>query len=362
MGVQMKIDAVILAGGKGLRMGGEDKGMLRLAERPLVLWAIDALQRQTLPLDHILLSANRNLAEYARFGQPVLHDIYENYPGPLAGIHTALLASPAEYLLVVPCDVPFLPPDFAERLYRGLTEANAAAAVAQSENGRVHPTLCLLRRGVLLSLIERMGGCNDHQRGLGDWLSALSPAYVEFPDTAFANLNTPEDLDQAERALGDREPRLTHFDSAGQAHMVDVGGKDETQRLARAEGWLSAAPQTLALIRAGGHKKGDVLGVARVAAIMGAKKTAELIPLCHPLPLTRLEVAFDVTDDGVRCEVTAETRGRTGVEMEALTAVGVALLTVYDMCKAVDRDMTLHGVRLLEKQGGRSGHWQARQR
>ncbi|TJZ79077.1 cyclic pyranopterin monophosphate synthase MoaC [Chitiniphilus eburneus] len=355
----MKIDAVILAGGRGLRMGGEDKGMIRLADRPLVLWAIEALQRQTLPLDHILLSANRNLAEYARFGHPVLHDIYDDYPGPLAGIHTALLASPAEYLLVMPCDVPFLPPDFAERLHRGLTEANTPAAVAQSENGRVHPTLCLLRRGVLLSLMERLG-CGGN-RGLGDWLVTLAPAYVEFPDTAFANLNTAEDLDNAERYLDTSGQYLTHFDTAGNARMVDVGAKEETVRIARAEGRLYADARTISLIRSGGNKKGDVLGVARVAAIMGAKQTADLIPLCHPLPLTRLEVTFNVTDDSVRCEAIVETLARTGVEMEALTAVGIALLTVYDMCKAVDKAMRIDGIRLLEKQGGRSGHWQAPQ-
>ena len=152
---------------------------------------------------------------------------------------------------------------------------------------------------------------------------------------------------------------LTHFDNSGQARMVDVGGKDETHRVAVAEGRIVMQPRTLALIEAGEHAKGDVLGIARIAAIMGAKRTADLIPLCHPLPLTRVEVTFTVqpSEPSVRCEVTAETRSRTGVEMEALTGVQVALLTIYDMCKAVDRGMCIEGVALREKHGGKSGSW-----
>ena len=144
--------------------------------------------------------------------------------------------------------------------------------------------------------------------------------------------------------------------------MVDVGSKAETKRVARAEGSIVMQPSTLALIEAGTHKKGDVLGIARIAAIGGAKRCAELIPLAHPIPLTRVAVDFaiDHATLSVRIEVTAETVGRTGVEMEALTAVSVGLLTIYDMCKAVDRGMTLSAVRLLEKEGGKSGHWKAK--
>lgn len=154
---------------------------------------------------------------------------------------------------------------------------------------------------------------------------------------------------------------LTHFDARGDAHMVDVGGKAVTRRRAVAEGRIRMQPPTLELIREGRHRKGDVLGVARVAAIMAAKRTAELIPLCHPIPLTRVAVELqpEPDDAGVRCRVTAEAEWRTGVEMEALTAVQVALLTIYDMCKAVDRGMVIEGVRLLEKSGGRSGTWRA---
>ena len=154
---------------------------------------------------------------------------------------------------------------------------------------------------------------------------------------------------------------LTHFDATGQAHMVDVGAKDETARMAVATGTIRMRAETLALIQSGTAKKGDVLGVARIAAIMASKRTADLIPLCHPIALTRVAVEFtaDPATDSVRCLVRAETHGRTGVEMEALTAVQVGLLTIYDMCKAVDRGMVIGDVRLLEKQGGKSGLWQA---
>jgi cyclic pyranopterin monophosphate synthase len=154
---------------------------------------------------------------------------------------------------------------------------------------------------------------------------------------------------------------LSHFDASGQAHMVDVGAKQETARVAVATGRILMRGETLARILEGSAAKGDVLGVARIAAIQGAKHTAQLIPLCHPLPLTRVSVAFaiDEADRAVDCTATAETVGRTGVEMEALTAVSVALLTIYDMCKAVDKGMRLEGIRLLEKTGGKSGRWTA---
>ncbi|TKC89747.1 cyclic pyranopterin monophosphate synthase MoaC [Trinickia terrae] len=156
-------------------------------------------------------------------------------------------------------------------------------------------------------------------------------------------------------------PELTHFDAAGQAHMVDVGGKQETKRIAVARGSIRMLPETLELIRGGNAKKGDVLGIARIAAIQGAKRTADLIPLCHPLALTRVTVDFALDEalPGVSCTAQVETLGRTGVEMEALTAVQVGLLTVYDMCKAVDRGMTITDVKVLEKHGGKSGDWVA---
>jgi cyclic pyranopterin phosphate synthase len=154
---------------------------------------------------------------------------------------------------------------------------------------------------------------------------------------------------------------LTHFDTQGQAHMVDVSAKETTHRVARASGVIRMLPATLALIESGHAKKGDVLGVARIAAIQGAKRTSDLVPLCHPLPITRVAVDFelDAAASLLRCTAQVETLGRTGVEMEALTAVQVGLLTVYDMCKAADRGMVMDDIRLLHKSGGKSGEWVA---
>lgn len=153
--------------------------------------------------------------------------------------------------------------------------------------------------------------------------------------------------------------KLTHFNESGAAHMVDVGDKPATQRVAVAEGYIEMRPETLAMVMAGGHKKGDVLGIARIAGIMASKKTAELIPLCHPIALTHVSLDLEPQPEHhrVRCVATAKTAGPTGVEMEALTAVQVALLTIYDMCKAVDRGMVMQGIRLSEKSGGKSGEW-----
>ena len=154
---------------------------------------------------------------------------------------------------------------------------------------------------------------------------------------------------------------LTHFDSSGQAHMVNVGDKPNTHRIAIATGSISMLPATFDLVEAGNHKKGDVLGIARIAGIQASKKTSDLIPLCHPLALSHVSLQFELdrASHSIRCQVQAETTGPTGVEMEALTAVQVALLTIYDMCKAVDRGMVMGDVKLLEKSGGKSGTWTA---
>ena len=155
--------------------------------------------------------------------------------------------------------------------------------------------------------------------------------------------------------------KLTHFDTSGQAHMVNVGDKPSTHRIAIATGKISMLPDTLKMVEAGSHQKGDVLGIARIAGIQASKKTADLIPLCHPLALTHVSLDFqlDPKNSSVICQVKAETTGPTGVEMEALTAVQVALLTIYDMCKAIDRGMVIGDIKLLEKSGGKSGEWKA---
>ena len=170
----------------------------------------------------------------------------------------------------------------------------------------------------------------------------------------------------APQAMPKTSRTLTHFDGQGQAHMVDVGAKPATHRVAVATGRIEMSASTLDIITAGSAKKGDVLGIARVAGIMAAKKTSELIPLCHPLALTRVTLDFELQPARARksafvfCQARAETFGPTGVEMEALTAVQVALLTIYDMCKAVDRGMAMTGVRLMEKHGGKSGSFVAK--
>jgi cyclic pyranopterin monophosphate synthase len=155
--------------------------------------------------------------------------------------------------------------------------------------------------------------------------------------------------------------KLTHFDNSGQAHMVNVGDKASTHRVAVATGKITMLPETFKMVEAGSHKKGDVLGIARIAGIQASKKTADLIPLCHPLALTHVSLNFelDQKNNAISCQVKAETTGPTGVEMEALTAVQVALLTIYDMCKAVDRGMVMGGIKLLEKSGGKSGEWKS---
>ncbi|KAF3982537.1 MAG: cyclic pyranopterin monophosphate synthase MoaC [Methylococcales symbiont of Hymedesmia sp. n. MRB-2018] len=154
--------------------------------------------------------------------------------------------------------------------------------------------------------------------------------------------------------------KLTHFNQSGEAYMVDVGEKAITQRTAITEGFIEMLPETLELISQGQHKKGDVLGIARIAGIMASKKTAELIPLCHSIPITQVEIQLSADDKNnrVHCQTTVKTNAQTGVEMEALNATQVALLTIYDMCKAVDRGMVIQSVQLLEKEGGKSGHWQ----
>ena len=155
--------------------------------------------------------------------------------------------------------------------------------------------------------------------------------------------------------------KLTHFDTSGQAHMVNVGDKPNTHRVALATGKISMLPATFKMVEAGNHKKGDVLCIARIAGIQASKKTSDLIPLCHPLALTHVSLAFQLNsaENNITCQVQAETTGSTGVEMEALTAVQVALLTIYDMCKAVDRGMVMGDIKLLEKSGGKSGEWKA---
>ena len=195
-------------------------------------------------------------------------------------------------------------------------------------------------------------------------LGAMTPGNVPsgYDDIAMLlNVNPRDTRMSATESPAPSAGPLTHFDAQGQAHMVDVAGKAETHRVARAAGSIRMLPATFDLIASGQAKKGDVIGIARIAAIQGAKRTSELIPLCHPLPITRVAVDFELDRDKstVHCFAQVGTLGRTGVEMEALTAVQVALLTVYDMCKAADRGMVMTDIRVLHKSGGKSGEWVA---
>ena len=350
------IDAVILAGGEGRRMGGQDKGLVDLAGRPLVAWMVDILKRQSQPLGLIHISANRNQAEYAHYGYPVLADLNPVQAGPLAGIHAALQGSLAEYVLAVPCDLPMLPDDLVARLWQALQAHDADVAYARAGDNPAFSAVCLMHRRVLPGLAQRL---DQQARRLGEWYRELKSVGVDFSSAQLQNLNSPEEV-AALSAQIQSHSGLTHFNQRGEAHMVGIGAKAETRRIAIAEGEIRMAAATLAQV-SGGGKKGDVLGVARIAAIMAAKKTADVIPLCHPIPLTHIDVEFylEPEQNRVRCQVTAETFGRTGIEMEALTAVSIGLLTIYDMLKAVDRGMVIGNTRLLEKQGGRSGHWKA---
>lgn len=185
-----------------------------------------------------------------------------------------------------------------------------------------------------------------------------TPTTTRADDTQKASQASPQGAGGAD---DESSAALTHFNAAGEAHMVDVGDKAVTHRVAVAGGRISMLPATFDMVCAGTHKKGDVLGIARVAGIMAAKRTSELVPLCHPIGLTRVDVDFrtEAADSSVYCEVRAETRSRTGVEMEALIGLQVALATIYDMCKAVDRGMRMDDIRVLEKSGGKSGDFRA---
>lgn len=356
----LQYEALVLAGGLSRRMGGHDKALILHQSRPLFEHVIARLQAQSLPAQRIHVSANRNAARYAERGVTTLADLRFEAMGPLAGMEAAFTQINTDYLLVVPCDTPALPHLLAERLAAALLESGGLAAFAHTRLGP-QPVCCLLHRSLAPSISRWL---DDGQRRVLAWLESVNARVVPFEDdSSFANINTPECLARLEQELAVPQPTvdapLTHFDAAGRTHMVDVSAKSETHRSATAAGQISMLPATFDLIRDGGSQKGDVLGVARLAGIMAAKRCGDLIPLCHPIPLTRVVVDFRLDENtaSVHCTATAETVGRTGVEMEALSAVSVALLTIYDMCKAVDRAMQVDSIRLLEKRGGKSGHW-----
>lgn len=351
------IDAVILAGGESQRMGGNDKGLVELSGRPLVAWVIEALKRQSRPVEHLMLSANQNLADYARYGYPVLRDVYPGQVGALAGVHAALLATPAEYLLAVPCDIPFLPHNLLENLYATLQRTQADVVFARAGNDPAYSAVCLMRHRVMDGVTERLA---SQEYRLGAWYAAVNALPVDFPPGSLSSLETEGDVaDLAVRLagvetipLGGEWARLSG--GSGEPDSVAAG------RDVRAEGELRVGPEILPQLESGGVRS-DALSLARAAGLLAAKRAAELYPLNQPTLLTLIELEFEV--DRARGRVIArahtETHGQGGGEMAALTAVSVALLTLYDLFKAVDRTLVLNGVRLTEKGGGTVLRWLA---
>jgi molybdenum cofactor biosynthesis protein MoaC/molybdenum cofactor guanylyltransferase len=363
---------LLLAGGRGQRMGGVDKGLVEFAGRPLIATLSERVQPLT---DDLIISCNRNAEHYALWADRLVNDDSDDYPGPLAGIRAGLAAMRHDWLLVLPCDAPQIDDDLLSAMrHQALCEPQRPLMLRRGS--QLEPLFCMIPR-CLQGELERvwLAGERSPLRFLqGADAQVLGCAQ---DDPRLANLNTLEalvaaspvtarpaahDQQKAGTPLAD-SPRgeggvLTHLDAQGRASMVDVTDKAVTAREACAEALVRMQPHTLELIVSGGHPKGDVFAVARVAGIMAAKKTHELIPLCHPLLLTgiRVELAAEGAD-AVRIVARCKLAGQTGVEMEALTAASVAALTIYDMCKAVDRGMSIERVRLLEKSGGKSGDY-----
>jgi molybdenum cofactor biosynthesis protein MoaC/molybdenum cofactor guanylyltransferase len=376
---------LLLAGGRGRRMGGVDKGLVEFAGRPLIATMSERVQPLT---DDLIISCNRNAESYAPWADRLVGDDSNDFPGPLAGIRAGLAAMRHDWLLVLPCDAPHIDDDliFAMR-HQSVREPQRPLLLRRG--GQMEPLFCMIPRCLqgelerlwqagersplrfLLASDAQVLGCAQDDPRLAN-LNTLEALVAATPRDAMPGASSEESRPQLAQGAGmahaEVAPQpssgttavLTHLDAQGRANMVDVTAKAVTEREASAEALVRMQPQTLALIVAGGHPKGDVFAVARVAGIMAAKKTHELIPLCHPLLLTSIRVELEAQgSDAVRIVARCKLAGQTGVEMEALTAASVAALTLYDMCKAVDRGMTIERVRLLEKSGGKSGDYRA---
>ena len=364
---------LLLAGGRGQRMGGVDKGLVEFAGRPLIAVLSERVQPFT---DDLIISCNRNAERYALWADQLVTDESDDFPGPLAGIRAGLAAMRHDWLLVLPCDAPQVDGDLlSAMLHQAVLEPQRPLLLRRG--GQWEPLFCVIPRRLqdglerawqagersplrfLLAANAQVLGCAQDDPRLANLntlealLSSSGPGVAPSPAGMALAGDAPQTADEASAVL-------THLDAQGRANMVDVTAKAVTEREASAEALVRMLPQTLALIVSGGHPKGDVFAVARVAGIMAAKKTHELIPLCHPLLLTGIRVELEPQGtDAVRIVARCKLAGQTGVEMEALTAASVAALTLYDMCKAVDRGMTIERVRLLEKSGGKSGDYRA---
>ena len=375
---------LLLAGGRGRRMGGVDKGLVEFAGRPLISVMSERVQPLT---DDLIISCNRNAESYALWADRLVSDESDDFPGPLAGIRAGLAAMRHDWLLVLPCDAPQIDDDLLSAMrHQAVSEPQRPLLLRRG--AQWEPMFCMIPRCLqvelesawqagersplrfLLGANAQVLGCAQDDPRLANLntLEALSAAAPPGSMQGEANEVSPARVSAAAGMTsgGAAQPSsatsgvLTHLDAQGRANMVDVTDKAATAREASAEALVRMQPHTLKLIVAGGHPKGDVFAVARVAGIMAAKKTHELIPLCHPLLLTGIRVELEAEGvDTVRIVARCKLAGQTGVEMEALTAASIAALTLYDMCKAVDRGMTIECVRLLEKSGGKSGDYRA---
>lgn len=376
---------LLLAGGRGRRMGGVDKGLVEFAGRPLISVMSERVQPLT---DDLIISCNRNAESYALWADRLVSDESDDFPGPLAGIRAGLAAMRHDWLLVLPCDAPQIDDDLLSAMrHQAVSEPQRPLLLRRG--GQWEPMFCMIPRCLqdelesawqagersplrfLLGANAQVLGCAQDDPRLANLntLEALTAAASPGAMQGTANQESPSAVPVAAgmtlagsalQISSGTTTVLTHLDAQGRANMVDVTDKAATAREASAEALVRMQPHTLKLIVAGGHPKGDVFAVARVAGIMAAKKTHELIPLCHPLLLTGIRVELEPEGvDAVRIVARCKLAGQTGVEMEALTAASIAALTLYDMCKAVDRGMTIECVRLLEKSGGKSGDYRA---
>ncbi len=347
----MRIAAAVIAGGKATRMGGVVKGLLRdVGGTSIIERLLD--QAAAADVTDIVISANER-EPYAAFNLPIIADRLANI-GPLGGIEAVVtyLARRCDCVLLLPCDLPNVTADEILRLVRAYEASSGRLVVAHTTEGD-HP-LCAVVPVSVLDKVRAAIGAGAY--GVGRLWRSLDALPVEIDDSArMMNVNTPEDVRTWRRASQPPKQKgidlsdLTHVDAEGRAHMVNVGGKKPQRRLARASGMIRLARETCALIRENRVAKGNVLTVAQIAGIQAAKRTGELIPLCHPLGLDHVDVVFELGEDHVTATGEASCTGRTGVEMEALTAVSVALLTIYDMCKAVDKQMQIGPIALVEK-------------
>ncbi|XZG70873.1 molybdenum cofactor guanylyltransferase [Chitinibacteraceae bacterium HSL-7] len=323
------VDAVILSGGRGLRMGGLDKGLVDLGGMPLVAWSIAQLRAQQHQPTHILISANRNLADYGQFGLPVLRDIHDGFLGPLAGIHAAMLASPAEFLLVVPVDAPFLPPDLLTRLRAQI--GDAAIAVTQNDSGRVFPTTCLIRRGAILTLIERM---NCMTLTVDNWVDMLRPVYVSFAGYEFDNINTPDDLARCQRRV--------HRDSS-----VSEPPEQTTSTTLFATGTLRLNQQAMAELHPESQTSRERLQRARDLAIRSTQDLAAHLQASSEQPLA-INLDFAAETATIRCIARCDGLSPHHAPPVALHAAHTALLSLYGELHALDQRMVIGDVRLLD--------------